>query len=149
MNLPSTKPRKPLRRLVEKDPEVRRKKRAKEIEKEKLWAFKEAEDEKKKVEVEERKKDEVDRVAADDLVVVQSTLAWLASFIVCFFFSSCLADGADIFCHSGILLPPLPPPKLALKVLIALRLRINHDDVSASLKSRLPNSHRTAIPLPT
>jgi hypothetical protein len=39
-------------------------KRVKEIEKEKLRAFKEAEDEKKKAEVEERqKKDEADRVA--------------------------------------------------------------------------------------
>jgi hypothetical protein len=69
--------------------------------------------------VEERKKkDEADRVAADDPVVVQSTLAWLASFIVRPFFSP--VDVTEIYGYSGILLPPLTPPKLNLKLLIAL-----------------------------
>jgi hypothetical protein len=108
------------REKAEKDAEERRKKKVKEIEKEKLRAFKEAEDEKVEEVEERKKKDEANRVTADDPVVVQSTLACLTSFIVRHFVSP--IDVTETYCQNGIPLPPLPPPKFEIKLLIALRL---------------------------
>ena len=61
---------------------LRRVRRKKRVKKEKLRIFKDAEDEKNKAEARERQKeDESARLTADNPVVVESTMAWLARLI--------------------------------------------------------------------